>query len=148
MKLDKLPKYLTNQLKRLTFPVIITFDDKYPFMHYAEDLKELGRVFVHVVSERLESCFYEDKPYYPAGHKILTLEEIEKLPPQYKELAMKEYKARTERVAEVEENNRIHKLAFEAVGESSPEKAWECLYSHQGGEYESFTITSVEDLRV
>ncbi len=146
MNKDKLPNYIAKHLNRLTFPVIIKFDDKYPFMHYADNEKELGKVFVKVLEDRLDDWFYEDK--IPEDQIPLTIEQIEKLPECYKKDALEKQEHYIKRQREVEENNRIYKLAHEAVAEKSGEKAWECIQSQSDGEYGYYEIIPIEKLRI
>lgn len=146
MNVNKLPKYLANQLNRLTFPVIIKFDEKYDFIHYAGDKNELGKVFVKVLNSRLDDWFYEDE--ISINDTPPTPKQIEKLPSPYKEDALKKQKRYIQRLAEVAENNRIYNLAQEASNEQNSEKAWECIHSHVDSEYGYYEIISVMDLRV
>lgn len=149
MKIETLPKYMAREFSRLKFPIIIEFEDHHgKFMHYAEDLKELGKVFVTVLKSRIDYCFYreEEKP----DKNVLSLEEIEKLPPQYKEDALKKKKISDANMNSAKENNRIYDLAIEAVKEKDGNKAYLCLHHHMaiGSEDEGFRMYSCVDLKV
>ena len=149
MKPDTMPKYLGDILKRLKFPVIIEFQDHHrPFLHYAEDAGELGKVFIHVLSNRIDSYFHKDDYQDDADDPVLSMEEIDKLPQKYRAAALRVFKEHASRVAQVRPNNLVYADAKKAIETKNGGLAWRCLSTHEDREDEYFEITSIEDLRV
>lgn len=144
MKIKNLPQSFRTYLEQIEFPVIIQFHDEYEFMYYASNANEMGKVFLKVLKDRLD-WFYEDKL---SESSPLTMEEIDKLPECYKVDALEKRKKFLKRDKEVNENNRILKLAHEAVIEECAEKAWECIESKINDEYGNFEIISIKDIRL
>jgi len=152
MNVDKLDKYYQKRLSKIKFPVIVKFDDHHQeFMHYAEDADELGDVFLHVLENRMDSYFYFDEDAELAKDEDeddLTLEQIEKLPKQYREDAMRKYKEKQEESSSANENNKIYAKAKKAIKENDAGAAWECIEAHRQCADENFDIISIESLRV
>lgn len=144
MKIENLPQSFRTYLEQINFPVIIEFHDEYRFMYYASNDNEMGKVFLKVLKDRLD-WFYKDKL---SESSLLTMEEIDKLPEYYKVDALEKRKKFLKRDKEVNENNRILKLAHEAAIEECGAKAWECIDSKSNEEYGNFEIISIKDIRI
>ncbi len=151
MNVTKNP-YLAKRLKRLEFPVIIKFNDHHQeFMHYAEDAEEMGKIFLHVLDNRMDSYFYldEDAKLFDDGDEdILTIEQIQKLPKQYREDAMKKFNEREEDHSEASQNNKVYEKAKKALKIKDGALAWECLEAHIQYNDEEYEFIPIKGLRV
>lgn len=144
LTLDKLPKYYHKYLK---FPMIVEFEDHHqPFMYYAEDIKELGKIFLAVLKNRL-AYFYkpEDKE---KDEEWLSLEEIDKLPAKYKEDALKTYNNSIDDIRTYEKEKENHEKANKAIKDGNAVLAFECLISRLQDEDEGIEFTPIENIRV
>jgi len=147
MKVEKLSKYFQKRLERYKFPALVEFEDHHqPIKYYAQDLNELGKVFLHVLKMRLDSYFYEGE--LPEDEEVLTLEQIAVLPEQYKKDAMEKYNSHQEDIKDAEIDSSVYKKCKEAIKNKDGGLAWECLEEHRNRGDEDFEIISIESLRV